>query len=341
MTLSRRMTGFGVLFLATAFLLVVVSRSSALQGAPDLLARAIALDLLVTLPALYLAAIWRSRIPRFTVVPVFVAMLVLGHFIVPEAGRGVIEAARNYVLPGVELGAFTFILFRIRGAMARVGKVGRPDYLDSAREASRELAPGRVADLLAGELAALHYAFSWGRKPNEPAAGERHFSYHLRSASVAIFTAIAFVALVETVAVHLVAHIWIGNWAWVLTGISLYSLLFVIAHARATARRPILAAENGLTVRYGLLGDAFVPWQAIVGVEQGEQTLAKDKRRWELGFGAQLNVRLLLNDELEGQGPYGIRRRYRELRFFADEPGQIAEAIARHRQAAGSETVAD
>ncbi|ANM31206.1 hypothetical protein ABI59_18945 [Acidobacteria bacterium Mor1] len=338
MTLSRRMTGFGVLFLATAVLLIAVSRSSLLQGAPGLLGKAIALDLLVTLPALYLAAIWRSRIPRFTVVPVFVAMLVLGHFIVPEAGRGVIEAARNYVLPAVELGAFAFIVFRIRGAMARVGRVGYPDYLDSAREASRELAPGRVADLLAGELAALHYAFSLGRNAPEPADGEQHFSYHLRSASVAIFVAIAFVALVETVAVHLLAHIWVGNWAWILTGISLYSLLFIIAHARATPRRPILAAADGLTVRYGLLGDARVPWSAIAGVEQGEQVLEKDKQRWDLGFGAQLNVRLLLSEELEGQGPYGIRRRYRELRFFADEPGQVAEAIARYREVAGLES---
>jgi hypothetical protein len=62
---------------------------------------------------------------------------------------------------------------------------------------------------------------------------------------IAILAAPCLAILVETAAIHFLVRRWSRPVAWVLTALSLYSLLMIVGHARALVLRPHALAPAG------------------------------------------------------------------------------------------------
>jgi hypothetical protein len=45
--------------------------------------------------------------------------------------------------------------------------------------------------------------------------------------------------------------------------LSLYGFAFMLAEYRATIHRPVSTDSNGLHIRYGVITDCFLPWEAV------------------------------------------------------------------------------
>ena len=135
--------------------------------------------------------------------------------------------------------------------------------------------------------------------------------------------------LAEGVGFHFLLARWSVATAWVLTGLSAYTLLQLFAHMRAMKARLIRVKDGILYLRNGLAADVVV---AVADIE--EITLTKRTVRGEEAlklalFGALEghSVRIRLRAPVTVVRMFGIRRRASVLLFAVDRPEELRRAV--------------
>jgi hypothetical protein len=127
-----------------------------------------------------------------------------------------------------------------------------------------------AADSLARELSLLACAFFlWRRSPASTslAPTAQVFTIHQRSHYGAFLSVILFVAFVETVAVHLLLRRASPTIAYLLSGLSLYGIIWLLGDFRALRLRPTFVQAGTLHIRVGLRAQVRVALHDIEGIE--------------------------------------------------------------------------
>jgi hypothetical protein len=276
-----------------------------------------ALDVAVTVPALYWVLVVRGGLqPLMSLAPLCLLGLVRATYLAPG-----IAWARPAVGAAAEVAVFALIAVRVRGGWRTAGVDG--DVLERIGAAACEIVPARrVAAILASEIAVFYYAFvSWREEPDVP-AGSQAFSIHEQSGVSALFGVLAGVSVMEAGLVHLVVMRWSLAGAWVLTGFSVYGMVWLIAMARAFAVRPVLVRGGELVARSGMMWTVRVPLAAIRAVESG----AGDYDL-KLPPASEPNVILRLAEPVTAHGMYGLRRRISGLALAVDDRSGLVRAL--------------
>lgn len=151
-------------------------------------------------------------------------------------------------------------------ARIRLARGGVP-LRERATDALAQLLPERLARFAVAELSLLHLAlFSWRAAPDVP-AGQQGFGYHRHL--VPIFAVLLVLQLIEIAVVHFLVALWSPRAALILFVLSDVALVYLIGLLKSFRLRPVLAGEDGLRVRSGILVDRFVPWQDVAAIRTG------------------------------------------------------------------------
>jgi hypothetical protein len=276
-----------------------------------------ALDVAITVPALYWMLVVRGGLqPLVTLAPLCLLGLVRATYLAPGIAR-----ARPAVGAAAEFAAFALIAVRLRRGWHAAG-VDR-DVLERIEAAAREIVPvRRVAAILSTELAVFYFAFaSWRRSPAVP-SGSQAFSIHEQSGVAALFGTLAGVSVMEAALVHLVVMRWSAAAAWVLTGLSIYGMIWLAALARAFVMRPVLVQEGHLVVRSGMMWTVRVSLGMICAVESagGDFDL-------KLPPASEPNVLLRFAAPTTAHGMYGMTRRISSLGLAVDDRNGFVRAL--------------
>ncbi len=241
-------------FLALA--LVVNVAATVIASRHPQLAVAAALDMTVTVTALYYWLLVRPGLrPRKSML--FVALL------------GLLRAsfAFPHVVPGRELIAVALELL-VMATLVKVFLAAGDDPVSGIQAALAGIVPfGAAGRALGGELSVLYYAFAWRAKSHVP-AGARPFTMHKTSGIADLMLVIAPFSLLEIFPVHLLAAHWSRTLSWVLTGLSVYGALWIFALGRSFALRPGFIAESEILVRFGLVFSLRIPKDCIETVQR-------------------------------------------------------------------------
>lgn len=321
-----------LLFLAAVLLVaaaeLVVVRSAAFSARPEVVGGAVVVDIVVLLPLLWAWLVVRpGRAPAVTVLPVAVAAWLAAKAVLPAAGEGWLRAAAE-LAPVLEIAALAYVAVRGRRVARAYRRAGSADPVLRLREATGEvLGRGTASRLLADELTMFRYLVRPPHTRSE--AGTLTFSHHRRSGWGAVVLALCLAIAVEAVAVHALVASWSVPAAWVLTALSLYGALWLVADARATRARPLLLDEERLLVRTGLRWTAVVPRDAVTAVTRpapGDRLRAEG----ELSAAPLGPPELVLELErpVTVEGPFGVSREVRRLGVGADDPERLREALA-------------
>ncbi|MEQ8424004.1 MAG: hypothetical protein RIA63_04790 [Cyclobacteriaceae bacterium] len=308
-------------------IIVFLSQSKTFTVNPDSLSLGITLDLLLTVPLIYFLLIRNKDIPNITVVPFFVAGVIIASFILPEENQYYLNLAKTWVLPVVELGILTLIIIKVRKATKYFIQIDNPDFFTALKGACAEALPKQVVVPFAFEIGVFYYAFvDWKkRRPNK-----NEFTYHKDSGSIALLATILFLVIFETIAIHLLLAKWSDTAAWIMTGLSIFSGYQVLGFLKSLSRRPITITDEYLNLYCGILSEAVVPLKDIEKVELSSKFLDFDQSTRPLSPLGKIeghNVVITLQKEHVISGFYGIKRKFRTLALHVDQKEEFKAQI--------------
>ncbi len=292
---------------------------------------AVAFDLLVTLPVVfYLCLVRQYRLPLTTLVAAIGGGLALSHWLLPTAALPLLGWAGR--LAGVgEVATVAYTAVRLRRVVRgyRLARLQSADFIENLLAAGQPVL-GRLTAAVMTEAAVVRYALLGGWAPLEAGPGEQPFSTHRASGFGALLAAFAGLSVVEMAAAHLVIGHWHPRAAWVLTGLSVYSLLWLLAHGQAVRRRPVLLTATTLVVRAGFVWRAAIPRAQLLAIKRitDVPTPAPGLLNAARLLLTPPNLVLTFAEPQPVHGLYGLRRTVRRLAIYVDEPAALMRQLA-------------
>ncbi len=304
--------------LAVSFFVI---RSSGFATHPDLLSAAVTLDLVILVPLVYLVLARRMGWRLLSAVPILVLMLVAANLLIPRDHQQVLHVVELMLAP-LELALLTFLVLKVRSVRKayRQTGAGADDFLETLEEVlGRTVDAGRPGKMIATEIAMIYYGlFAWRKKPLDR-PGVTSFTYHRKCSHGTVMGVFIFLILVEAGALHWYLLPRIPTLAWIIFGLSIYSVVFLLADLNSARLRPIFIDGDDLVVRVAMRWRARIP---LAWIERAETTThdIEDKDGLVNGFLVpNQNVVLHVDRPVTAHGLYGMKKEFRRLSLAMDD----------------------
>ena len=294
----------------------------------DRIALGITLDLALVVPAAYYWLVVRPRgWPVAGVLPIVIAGVVAAGLVIPAMHHDVVRAAERLLLPA-EAMVVGWIAWRATRAARAAGAAHDADPLTTLQAGAAAVIPGRAAAVIASELGVLYYGLAaWRARPHAP-PGAESFSTHRTSGHGGLVFALLLITAVEGVVVHVLLANWNAAVAWIVTALTVYGALWLLADYRATVLAPLSWDGTTLRVRCGLRWRARLANAQLRRIARAPTDGAGDAQ--SLTFLADPNVWIECVPPAELHGPFGLRREATWIGLSVDDADRFRTVIARH-----------
>lgn len=206
-------------------------------------------------------------------------------------------------------------------------------------EAVRDSVPAAVRKLTVHEVKLFTATLRWLARRPKHGIGPGDTAVPYASGQAFTFYGFLFVSVIETVALALVIP-WPVVHAVVLV-LDIWGIYFILALQAACVVRPhVVGADGSLRVRYGVLLDIPVPAELIANArvdrrfpDGGGLLRLDDDGTAHLAVGGQTSVTVELTEPVAFVRPLGKPAEARVLRFYADDPQPVVDALRAARAA--------
>lgn len=309
--------------LAILLFVIMLPRTALFSGDPSGLSFGILMDMLITIPLVYLLIIWKTTVPKFSVLYVFLACLLLCGLAIPLEHQSLFKSIKNIALPAIELGILSGVAYKIfsLSKVLRNSGSAQVDFYDKLKLACSDIFPGRVGKMLASEMAVLYYLFARNKSEQYPQGTYSAYKTNGIQMTVGVLLGLIFV---ETFVVHLLLAESYPILAWILTILSLYAIIQIISILRSLKLRQsfIDYDKKLLELRYGFAASATIAFADIEKVESNRRSLPKSEDNATLSTFDILdthNIILHLNKENTLQKMYGMEKKFTRIAIYLDE----------------------
>lgn len=334
MHVSRLARSPGLVFLTLAAAVLTASwaiaSSPAFLASPDVLSAAVALDVVLVIPAAYWALVVRRRLGHArTLIPIIALCILAASAIVPAGHAGVLARARHLIIPA-EIGLLAYIVYKVRRVLA-TGRASRADDPVETASAVLQDALGApfAARLIASEFAVFYYALaSRRRRPHVP---EGASGFVMARPATVLAVLLPIVAL-ETVGMHVLISRWSTLAAWILTALSAYAVLWVLGDYRAMAMRPTLVTRDEIVIRVGLRCSLRAPLALIERVQRTDWRDPERSLRGHLNMASpdSPNILVVFREPLTAQRFFGLTTTVQSVGIRLQDADGLFQALRPH-----------
>ncbi|MBL5767618.1 hypothetical protein MXL46_17180 [Heyndrickxia sporothermodurans] len=190
--------------------------------------------------------------------------------------------------------------------------------------------------ILATDIAAIYYSlFSWRKSVPVIEKGKGNtFTFHKNGSYQGVFFMIVHAMIIEIVAVHVIVSNFSYNAAWILTGLDIYTLLFIISDYQAIRLSPVILDSKGIHFQKGIRQYGFVPWEQVNGVNENTKTPKEvDQDRQAIALALHglekepIPYVIKLKEPLEIQQIFGFKKIIESIYLKMDEPHKFNETV--------------
>ncbi|HFS67296.1 MAG TPA: hypothetical protein ENK67_03700 [Flavobacteriia bacterium] len=179
----------------------------------------------------------------------------------------------------------------------------------------------------ATEIAVFYYGFiNW--KKDE--LSDNEFSYYKNSGIIITLIAFMMSGIIEIFVIHILLMKWNEIIAWIVTGLSIYTVIQIYGVIRAMPKRPIEIDKNGIILKYSILSETYIKFDNIETLEIFTKKIDKKGAiKYFSPFGKLEgnNIKIELKNEQIIEGLYGIKRKIKSFVLFIDEKEKFIEKI--------------
>ncbi|WP_343674965.1 hypothetical protein [Chitinophaga sp.] len=130
----------------------------------------------------------------------------------------------------------------------------------------------KAREMLSSEIAVVYYMLTGTKSPQD----KYSFSYHKFGGIISVYIVFIFLLFIEGAATTILLHkLSLPIVERILLVLSVYSIIFLIAHIRAMQLRPVTVHEDTLVLRYGLLTTITIPVSNILKIETDKKSYNK------------------------------------------------------------------
>ncbi|WP_282050405.1 hypothetical protein [Maribacter aquivivus] len=306
--------------LALLSVLIFISKSTQFLANSSLISVGITIDLILTVPLIYFLLIRKKEIPNNTIVLALIIGLFICYKIIPAENQTVLPLLGTWLLPILEVGILVYILINLRKARLnyKQNRDNNIDFYTIVKTISQDLLPIFMARIIATEITVVYYGIiNWKRRPLKN--GE--FSIHKKSTSISLLLGIMLIIGVETTVFHYILEQEGNPKAWLITFLSIYSLLQILGFLKSIIKRPISFEEDILHLRYGIMKETSIELNNIKSIVLSSKNKhQKTSRLSVFGKHESHNVILTLKKTEILYSLYGIKNNFTTISFHVDEP---------------------
>jgi hypothetical protein len=196
--------------------------------------------------------------------------------------------------------------------------------------ADREFPANRWIAVMMYELGLMYYALG-GRPGVVLRSNDLAFTYHRRGGLRIVYGIAVVLGCFEIVGVHPLVAALSPVAARALTGFELYGVAWVIGLLRSVDRLPIVLGERGIHIRFGVIYDLFVPYEAVQDLQRDRLYSVDTKRKNYLNC-AFINAPdciLKLRAARRARLAYTLSRDVDEIGLMVDEPKEFVAQLER------------
>ncbi len=303
---------------------------------PELISIGVAIDLTLGIPALFYFLLVRPRKYSLLILfPVFLISLAIATVMIPSGNQHFLTSEKK-IVPLFEIVLIAYVISKISKVRKRYRELKVREYffLDSVRQAVSDVFnDNKAVNILLTELLLMYLAFSgWFLKFDSERIEHPAFTYHRKSSYSTILGVMIVLLCIETTAFHLIVLHWSRTVAIIMTGLSFYSLLWLIGDFNAIRLQPVLIKDDNIQMRIGLRWKATIPISAISSVDIGSGPPRNTKgyvRASVLGARVVLN----LNQPFPVQGLFGMVRHPSRIGLSIDDTDRFRDEILNRVQA--------
>jgi hypothetical protein len=272
----------------------------------------------------YLLLVRTRRLPLIALFPIFAVGYALALATIPTEHSAIHQALKWLVIP-VEL-LFVGYLITLARKMRRDTGATDADFASRFRSIARGVLAKRIpADILTSEITILYYAFRRrSADPDETVA----FTVYKEVGYLTVLVTLLTLFLIEIVALHYILISSHPTLAWILTGLSIYGLVWVVGDYRAMGARPIRVTEQYLQLRVGVRWEADIALDQIALVESNtsmNESLSRGAAK--LGMLSQSNLHLTLKEPVEIIGMYGLKKVSKDIWLQVDRANELCRLV--------------
>ncbi|MBM7662845.1 hypothetical protein JOC85_003656 [Bacillus mesophilus] len=293
------------------------------------------IDLAICLPLAFYFLILRKNHSIIHILPVVIIGFWVAYFLIPNHLFEEIKPVM-YILYGFEA---LFILFELYLLILAIRKFpilirtfkdkkrDYPQFTLSLRKSFEETFQNKkIGAILTTDLSVIYYSlFSWKQKEKE---ANHLFSYHKNTGYLAFIIMLVHALVIEMIGVHFLIAQKSHLLAWILTGLDLYTVLYLIADYRAAKLSPISIKDNVMNIVIGVRRSIEVPIEEIKSFEK-TSTAKSIRGKEKHAFFATLpelieednepDFELVLHRPVEAHYIFGIKKKISKIYITVDE----------------------
>lgn len=308
---------------------VLILKSSVFKENSNLLSFGITFDFLISIPFIYYLLIRKTKISNKSISILLTVNLILASFFIPKQNQLYLELFKNWMLPILELLIIGILIFNVKKTLKKIegNKTLNDDFFTILKQVICELVPKKMVIPFATEIAVFYYGFiNWKKRK----LSENEFSYHKNSGIITTLIAFMISGMIEIFVIHKLLMKWNETVAWILTGLSIYTVIQIYGIIRALPKRPVIIDKNGVYLKYSFLSETYIEFENIDNIEIFTKDIDKKGTiKYFSPFGKLEgnNIKIELKNEITISGFYGIKRKMKSIVLFIDKKEKFKQKI--------------
>lgn len=258
------------------------------------------LDGLIFLPLVCILCYWKNIKKAFIKALIYACLIVLlGSYIIPDEQKSIWLILENlrYVVVAVfvalEVTAGLAVIWAIRNAL---GNDTDPDNAIS-QYVYKVFGFNTVSSFICFEMRVWTYVLFANRIALNAYDGNQYFYGAKKDGTQSNLLGFIYLIIFELPLVHLLLYfLWSPMVAHIVTGLTIFGLIYFVAEYRAFALRPISLTDEGVIVRYALKKSVFIKYADIEFIRQGTFSVKRGNGVLICNYYGQPNVKIAIKE---------------------------------------------
>jgi hypothetical protein len=238
-----------------------------------------------------------------------------------------------YLWVAIEVVLILYALYNIRKVITAYAEDKKVYYYTSDKlenVLAKVYGKSKILSFIVSEMMIFYYSlFGWFIK-KKSFKDTSEYTYHKESMYSAFFGVMVILMFIETPIVHFLLSLWNENMAWVVTGLTVYSLIWFIGDYKAIKHYPIRVTKSQLLIRIGLRSKVDIECNNIDTISQSVKDDEEENYEKLLLMGelvSQPNLYISFKEKVQVKGLFGMKKEVDKIALCVDEPSVFINEV--------------